>query len=158
MVIKSIVSVFMVLSISLILIKAEDYTKYNLGSGSLKSNWLLGKKEDFYYMVPVETEFVTLDHDDKGSTGISIGSGNGKATVSWTKGAPKAKVHAWVNGKWKGTNKISWTCWAWVRKDSKPPTSKPPTIKPPREPVYKPRPTYKPPRFDPNRDYQYQIP
>jgi hypothetical protein len=90
-----------------------------LASGQLKGNGVWGTKRDFYYGVPSNVYHVSLRYMDLNKSGFSIINGNGKATLSWTKGSRWAKVHAWVNGKvsWWGkkSNHIAWTVWAWTK-------------------------------------------
>ena len=114
MVNKSVFALLLLLTISAT-IEAKEFHKISLGSGNLKSSGLSGKREDFYYHnIPPQTVYVSLDYNDHSSNGLSIGSGNGKATLSWKRGSSTAKVHAWVNGKLKGGNHIAWTVWAWL--------------------------------------------
>ena len=90
------------------------YSKIRLGSGSLRSNGWFGRKRDVCYSVPSRVEHVTMDSNDMSSSSVSVGGGNGAASIRWTKGNRKACVHAWVNGKVWGSNHISWKVVGWV--------------------------------------------
>jgi hypothetical protein len=107
---KLILAVLLLLCISA---NTDAFRRLSLGSGNLKSNGWFGKKHDFYYSVPKGAFHVSLDYNDRSSSGLNVGNGNGKATVSWTYGSRTAKVHAWVNGKFWGSNHVSWKVWAW---------------------------------------------
>ena len=113
---KSIFALLLLLTISATIAwPRKQIYKISLGSGNLRSSGWFGKKQDFYYHnIPRETVYVSLDYNDHSSNGMSVGSGNGKATLSWTRGSSTAKVHAWVNGKFKGGNHVAWTVWAWL--------------------------------------------
>jgi hypothetical protein len=89
-----------------------------LDSGDLRGNGLYGIKKDFYYHISKGVCYVSLKQSDHSSFGLNIGfGGNGKASLSWSRGSRLAKVHAWVNGKasWWGkkSNHIRWTVWVW---------------------------------------------
>ena len=75
----------------------------------------MGKRRDYTYDVPDEAIFVSMSKTDASSDSVSIGSGNGEATLRWDRNARKAHVHAWVNGKVSGKNHIQWTVYAWLR-------------------------------------------
>ena len=90
-------------------------TRIELGSGNLKGSWGFGKKEDYTYDVPDGAISVSLDVNDRSQNTLSIGDGNGKATLNWDKSAKKAHVHAWVNGALGSPNEIQWTVYAWVK-------------------------------------------
>ena len=91
------------------------FSRISLGSGNLRSSGWFGKKQTFCYGVPRNVYHVSLRYNDMSSSGSSIGSGNGGATLSWRSGSRRACVRAWVNGKWRGSNHVSWTVWAWYR-------------------------------------------
>ena len=65
--------------------------------------------------IPAGPFSVAFTKEDGSSNGMNWGSGNGNATLKWDKDARKAYVHAWVNGKVVGSNRISWTVSAWVK-------------------------------------------
>lgn len=109
---KSVLAMLLVLCIAATI---DASTRVSLGSGNLRSSGWFGKKRDFYFLVPTCAYRVSLDYRDRSSGGLSVGHGNGKATVSWRRRSRKAKVHAWVNGKAWGSNRVSWTVWAWLR-------------------------------------------
>jgi hypothetical protein len=114
MVYKSVFAVILLLCIT----ETIQAGRINLGSGSIRSNGVFGKKDDIYYSVPSNVYHVSLNYNDDSTHGLTIGGGNGRATVSWSPGG-RARVHAWVNGKasWWGKkfNKISWTVWGWTK-------------------------------------------
>ena len=112
---KLLFSIFLLLCIA-VTNEARTEIRIKLGSGTLKSSGWFGKKSDFVYHVPIGAFHVSLDYKDFSSSGFNIGSGNGKATLSWTTGSRTAKVHAWVNGKFWGANRVSWTVWASIWK------------------------------------------
>jgi hypothetical protein len=95
------------------------YTSKELRSDSLKGNGWYGRKINFYYNIRNDVCAVTLDQYDYSPSGMNIGFGTGRATVSWTPGSRLATVHAWVNGKasWWGkkSNHIRWTVYVWYR-------------------------------------------
>ena len=104
--------VFAVLLLLCVAATIDAYCKA-LYKGDLKGN-LFGKKKDFYYNIPKDACYVSLRQFDHSSSGLNIGNGKGKATLSgWSRGNRLAKVHAWVNGKAWGSNHISWTVWVW---------------------------------------------
>ena len=90
----------------------KEASRKQLGKDFIKSCGLFGKKRDFYYSVPPKTIHVGFDTIDESSNSWNIGNGNGKATLHWTKGSGQAKVHAWVNGKFGGRNRIDWVVYA----------------------------------------------
>ena len=112
---KSAFGVLLLLALSAT-IESARLVRVRVASGSLVSSGWFGKKRNFSYSVPANTFYVSFDYNDHSSSGSSIGSGNGKATLSWTRGSSTVKVHAWVNGKVWGRNRVSWTVWAWVLK------------------------------------------
>jgi hypothetical protein len=89
-----------------------------LGSGNLTNDGWFGHKRNFSYTVPPNALNVSMDWKDLSAGGWNIGIGNGEAWLSWTPGSETAKVFAWVNGKWYGTNEVSWTVWANIWKNS----------------------------------------
>ena len=88
--------------------------RIEIGSGSISNNSWLGGRYDYEYNVPAGAEEVGFDMSEGGIGILSIGSGNGNATLKWERGSTKAYVHAWVNGKFIGKNRISWTAYAYV--------------------------------------------
>ena len=86
-----------------------------IGSDSVRSRGWFGGRYDYEYNVPAGAFSVAFTKEDGSSNGMNWGSGNGNATLKWDKDARKAYVHAWVNGKMVGSNRISWTVSAWVR-------------------------------------------
>ena len=113
---KSVLAVLLLLCIAATI---NAYTSKGLRSDSLKSNGWFGRKRNFYYYIPEDACAVTFKQSDYSSSGMSIGFGTGKATLSWTPGSRLATVHAWVNGKasWLGrkSNHIRWTVYVWYR-------------------------------------------
>lgn len=89
--------------------------RVEIGSGSVSSNGWFGGRYDYEYDVPSGAINVAFSKEDGSSNGLSLGGGNGNATLKWDKSARKAYVHAWVNGKMFGTNRIRWTVAAWIR-------------------------------------------
>ena len=75
------------------------------GSRSLSSSGWFGRKRDFYYVVPSNVDRVRL------TTHKECCGGCCDAGMSWTPGSRHAKVHVWVNGAWRGRNRIFWTAW-----------------------------------------------
>ena len=63
-----------------------------IGSGSLRGSFLCGARQDHYYYVPEGTISVALHAEDRGCVSINIGSGNGKASLGWTRGDKTALV------------------------------------------------------------------
>ena len=111
MVYKSAFAVVLLLCIT----ATVEARRIKLGSGSLRSHGWFGTKRDFSYTVPYNVYCVSLKPRDRSTAGLTLLRGNGKATLSWTKGSPRAYVHAWVNGKVWGTNHITWTVWGWTK-------------------------------------------
>jgi hypothetical protein len=83
-----------------------------VGSDHLRGNGLFGKRRDYTYNVPPEAITVYMQDEDNSCNGQNIGSGNGKATLSWSREDSKAHVHAWVNGAIGGSNEIEWKVYA----------------------------------------------
>ena len=94
-----------------------------IGSDSIESDGLWGKKGDYKYHVPLGAVAVTFKKPTNRRNTlvfkINIGSGSGEASLSWSKGSRTAKVHAWVNGKfcvsfWSTCrpNRVSWKVFA----------------------------------------------
>ena len=108
---KSVLLVLLLFSISAA-IEAATVVRKTLGSRCLSSSGLVGKRRDYYYNIPANALYVSFKSNDHSSSGTNIGSGNGKATT--TRGNRRAKVHAWVNGKAWGKNRICWTVYVWV--------------------------------------------
>ena len=81
-------------------------------SDSLRSSGVWGRKRDYTYRIPYRASYVYLQGRSHSTLGISIGGGDGRATLSWRPGSLTAKVHAWVNGKLWGKNHVSWTVMA----------------------------------------------
>ena len=92
-------SVFAVLLLLCVAATIDAYTPKKLRSDYLVGNGWYGRKDVFYYNIPEDACAVTFKQSDYGSSGMSIGFGTGKATLSWTPGSRLATVHAWVNGK-----------------------------------------------------------
>ena len=109
---KSAVAVILLLCITAAI--EARYSKISLGSGSLRNNGWFGRKRDVCYSVPSRVGYVSMHSNDLSSSSVSLGNGNGEASLRWTRGSRRACVHAWVNGKWRGTNYISWKVWGWV--------------------------------------------
>lgn len=115
---KSVVAVVVLFCVAGI-IEVQAWSE-RIGGGSISTDGVWGKKDDFYYHVPPRAAAVTLSKTDSSSGGVSLIGATGKATVSWTKGSRTAKVHAWVNGRfcvktwWNKChgNRISWTVYA----------------------------------------------
>ena len=84
----------------------------SVGSGSLRSSGVWGRKRDYTYRVPYRATYVYLRGRSRSTIGISVGGGDGRATLSWRPGSLTAKVHAWVNGKLWGKNHVFWTVMA----------------------------------------------
>ena len=89
--------------------------RIEIGSGRVSSNGWFGGRYDYEYEVPNEAISVSFTKDDGSDNGMNFGSGNGNATLKWSRGERKAYVHVWVNGKMIGSNCISWIVSAWVR-------------------------------------------
>ena len=85
-----------------------------IGSGSVHSDGIWGGRYDYEYSVPAGAINVTFSKEDESDISLNIGSGNGNASLRWDKDTGIAHVHAWVNGKLFGTNRVSWTVYAWV--------------------------------------------
>ena len=89
-----------------------------IGSGSISSSGVWGKKRDFSYHVPSGATGVSFNQNVWGSGGLTVGGGNGKATLRWTKGSRTASVHAWVNGRFClslfgcRANRVAWNVYA----------------------------------------------
>ena len=113
---KAIVAVVLLFCVAEIL-EVQARTQL-IGSGNIKSSGWFGKKRDYYYHVPSGAVDVTFSEDDRSAAGHNFGSGSGRATLSWTRGSRRAKVHAWVNGKICGfwsrcrANHIVWKVYA----------------------------------------------
>lgn len=86
-----------------------------IGSGSVSNNGVWGGRYDYEYAVPPGAFHVAFTKEDGSDNGANIGSGNGNCSLRWDKNTGIAHVHAWVNGKMFGRNRISWTVTAWVR-------------------------------------------
>lgn len=89
--------------------------RVEIGSGSVRNSGWFGGRYDYEYDVPEGAFHVAFTKQDGSDNGMNFGSGNGNGSLKWDKGSRKAYVHAWVNGKAWGTNRISWTVSAWVR-------------------------------------------
>ena len=85
-----------------------------IASGSIRGNFW-GQKKDFAYAVPDGAINVRIETEDLSPNSLNLGSGNGKATLSWDKSARTAHVHAWVNGAIGRGNHIIWTIYARLR-------------------------------------------
>ena len=110
---KSVLFVLLLFSISAA-IEGATVVRITLGSRCLTSSGWFGKKRDYYYNIPANALYVSFKSHDHSSSGASIGSGNGKATLHWRRGNRRARVHAWVNGKAWGKNRVCWTVYVWV--------------------------------------------
>ena len=110
---KSVLFVLLLFSISAAIEGARMIRK-NLGSRCLSNSGWWGRKRDYYYNIPTNAIYVSFKSNDHSSGGLNIGNGDGKATLSWTRGNRRAKVHAWVNGSVWGTNRVCWTVYVWV--------------------------------------------
>ena len=109
MVYKSVLAVIMLLCLTAAI---EARGCKSVGSNSLRSSGWSGRKQDYTYRIPYRATYVYLQRGSGSTPGISIGGGDGRATLSWRPGRLTAKVHAWVNGKIFGRNKVSWTVMA----------------------------------------------
>lgn len=83
-----------------------------IGSDRLRGSGWFGKRRDYTYNVPHGAIHVRIEDEDGSSNGMNIGNGNGKATLSWSRGDSEAYVHAWVNGTVVGSNEIKWNVYA----------------------------------------------
>ena len=79
-----------------------------IATGNIRGSRFQGHREDYYYDVPEGTIALGFHTSDNSPNALTIGSGNGEATLNWTKGEKKAHVHAWVNGTIGSPNEISW--------------------------------------------------
>ena len=91
-------------------VMAKQMYEVEIGSDSIRgAGWLFGAKKDYTYDVPDGAVTVKFKCEDLSSDCLNIGSGNGKATISWKRGDRKAHVHAWVNGAVGSANEVRWT-------------------------------------------------